>query len=77
MPESVRLPDDQPRIAMFMTFGLPGTHLDNLLRYYKTRDYMCASWANSRFGSEVSTQANESGLDLLHPTPEYGAPVDS
>jgi hypothetical protein len=74
MPESMRLPDDQPRIVLFMTFGLGGAHLDNLLGYYRTRDYMCDSWMNSRFGPEVWAEAESAGLHVLHPTAEYGTP---
>jgi hypothetical protein len=72
LPEALRLPDDQPRIVLFMTFGLPGSHLDNLLAYYHTRDYMRDSWMNSRFGPEVWAEAESAGLNVLHPTPEYG-----
>jgi len=71
----MRLPDQQPRIVLFMTFGLTGTHLDDLLSYYMTRDYMLESWMNSRFGPEVWAEARNAGLHVLHPTPEYGTPV--
>jgi hypothetical protein len=75
LPESLRLPDNQPRIVLFMTFGLPGAHLDNLLSYYRTRDYMRESWMNSRFGEEVWAEAEQAGLNVLHPTAEYGTPA--
>jgi hypothetical protein len=77
LPESMRVPDDRERIVMFMTFGLPGPHLDHYLAYLKTRDYMRESWISSRFGPDVWEQAERAGLDVLHPTPEYGTPAAS
>jgi Phytanoyl-CoA dioxygenase (PhyH) len=76
LPESLRVPEQVQRIVMFMTFAIPGPHLDNLLAYYRTRDYMRNSWASSRFGPAVWEQADGAGLHLLAPTPEYGTPAD-
>jgi hypothetical protein len=76
LPHGMRLGDDRERIVMFMTFGLPGPHLDHYIAYCRTRDYMRDSWANSRFEPEVWEQAESAGLSILQPTPEYGAPAD-
>lgn len=75
LPQAMRVPDDRDRIVMFMTFGLAGSHLDNYLAYLKTRDYMRDSWINSRFGREAWDEAENAGLTVLHPTPEYGTPA--
>jgi Phytanoyl-CoA dioxygenase (PhyH) len=77
LPEIMRVPDDRERIVMFMTFGLAGSHLDHYVAYLKTRDYMNKSWINSRFGEEVWEEAENAGLDVLHPTQEYGTSADS
>ncbi|HLL92496.1 MAG TPA: hypothetical protein VK252_06105, partial [Solirubrobacteraceae bacterium] len=76
LPEALRVPDERERIVMFMTFGLSGPHLDHYIAYLKTRDYMRTSWTNSRFSADVWEQAANAGLDVLHPTPEYGTPAD-
>jgi hypothetical protein len=76
LPEFMRMPDDRERIVMFMTFGLPGAHLDHYIGYCKTRDYMRETWIKSRFGPEVLDEAENAGLSVLHPTPEYGTPAD-
>jgi len=76
MPQALRAPDDRERIVMFMTFGLPGAHLDHYISYCRTRDYMCSTWTNSRFGPAVLDEAASAGLGIVHPTPEYGTPAD-
>jgi hypothetical protein len=76
VPQFIRLPDDRERVVMFMTFGLPSTHLDHYIAYCKTRGYMRETWNNSRFGPDVWNDAESAGLSVVHPTPEYGTPAD-
>jgi hypothetical protein len=73
LPDGVRLPDDGERIVMFMTFARPGDHLDHYIDYLKSRDYMQAAWAGSRFEPEVWEQAERAGLHVFRPVPAYGA----
>ncbi len=72
LPEGLRLADERERIVMFMTFARPGAHLDYYIEYLKSRDYMRAAWAGSRFGPEAREQAERAGLHVLQPVPEYG-----
>jgi hypothetical protein len=76
LPEALRVPDGSERIVMFMTFALPGPHLDNYLNYLKERDYMHDAWSSSRFGPEVWEQAKAAGLQVFAPVPTYGAPPE-
>jgi len=76
LPQNMRLPDDGERIVMFMTFARAGAHLDHYIEYLKSRDYMHVAWASSRFGADVWEEAEQAGLKMLRPTPEYGAPPD-
>jgi len=32
-------------------------------------------WSNSRFTEEVWEEAEQAGLTVLHPTPDYGTPL--
>jgi hypothetical protein len=74
IPEQRRVPEGRERIVMFMTFGLPGSHLDNYLEYLKGRDYMQQIWSASQFGPEAWSQAESAGLHVLQPVPSYGSP---
>jgi len=76
LPRSMRLPDDAERMVLFMTFAGAGAHLDHYIEYLKSRDYMQGAWAGSRFGPEVWEQAQQAGLRVLQPVPEYGAAPD-
>jgi hypothetical protein len=76
LPGSLRVSDGSERIVMFMTFALSGPHLDNYIRYLKSRDYMCAAWSTSRFGPEVWAEAETAGLHVFAPVPAYGAPPE-
>jgi hypothetical protein len=77
IPMGMRVPDDGVRIVIFMTFGLPGTHVDRFIEHYKTHeDYLRPSWENSRFGPEVWKEAEHAGLHVMRPIPEYGRPPD-
>ncbi len=76
LPRRLRLDEERERMVMFMTFGLPGAHLDRYLHYCKTRPPNRALWATSRFGKEVWEQARTVGLNMLAVTPEYGTPRD-
>jgi hypothetical protein len=73
LPQGMRVADDGERIVLFMTFARPGAHLDHYLDYLRSRDYMQAAWAASRFGPQVREQAEQAGLHVLQPVPAYGA----
>lgn len=75
LPTGMRVSEERRRIVMFMTFGLAGEHLDNLVAYFKTRDYMQELWRGSRFQPEVLDEAEAAGLNVIRPIPEYGAPA--
>jgi hypothetical protein len=71
LPERMRVPEERERVVMFMTFALPGAHLDNYLAYLSKRDYMRAAWASSGVAPEVWEQAEEAGLEIVRSIPEY------
>jgi hypothetical protein len=76
LPDGLRVPEQRERVVMFMTFALPGAHLDHYIAYLKTRDYMRAAWASSRVAPEVWGQAESAGLNVLRSIPEYSALSD-
>jgi hypothetical protein len=73
VPDTLRVPEERERVVMFMTFALPGEHLDNYVTYLQTRDYMRAAWAGARVAPEVWAQAESAGLRVLRSIPEYSA----
>jgi hypothetical protein len=75
LPQSMRVPEETARTVLFMTFARAGAHLDRYLDYLKSRDYMQAHWANSRFGSEALEEAESRGLRVIKPVPTYGPSV--
>jgi hypothetical protein len=76
LPPSLRAAEDGERIVLFMTFGGAGEQLDYYIDYLKQREDMKGSWACSRFGPEVWAQAEQAGLRVLQPVPEYGSAPD-
>jgi hypothetical protein len=75
LPQSMRVPEQTSRTVLFMTFARPGPHLDRYLDYLKSRDYMEAQWASSRFGLEALGEAERSGLRVIKPVPTYGPSI--
>ncbi len=75
LPQGLRVPEETSRTVLFMTFAHAGAHLDRYLDYLKSRDYMVAHWANSRFGPEALEEAERSGLRVIQPVPTYGPSV--
>jgi hypothetical protein len=71
LPDALRVPEERERIVMFMTFALPGEHLDDYIAYLRTRDYMCNAWAGARVAPDVWAQAADAGLEVLRSIPEY------
>jgi hypothetical protein len=72
VPQKLRLNDERERMVIFITFGLPGVHLDRYIANSKARRENRELWAMSRFGEDVWQQARAVGLDILAVTPEYG-----
>jgi Phytanoyl-CoA dioxygenase (PhyH) len=76
LPDRLRVPEERERVVVFMTFALPGAHLENYISYLRTRDYMRDTWASARVGAEVWAQAESAGLGVLRSIPEYSASGD-
>jgi hypothetical protein len=72
LPQSMRVSEDGERIVLFMTFARSGEHLDNYINFLKTRDYMQSTWSRSQFGPDVWREAEQAGLRVIQPVPEYG-----
>jgi Phytanoyl-CoA dioxygenase (PhyH) len=75
LPESMRAPEDDERIVLFMTFGRAGAHLDRYIEYLRGRDYMQEAWASSRFGPDAMQEAEQAGLCVILPVATYGVPA--
>ena len=67
----LRVPEERERMAMFMTFGLTGHHLDHFIEYLATREYARAAWSASRVDSEALEAASRAGLEVREVPPYY------
>jgi hypothetical protein len=65
------VPEERERMAMFMTFGLPGHHLDHFIDYLRTREYARAAWSASGVDSEALEAASHAGLKVREVPPYY------
>jgi len=74
MPRSLTLPEERPRIALFMTFGRPSPLFDRYLDYLGTREYAREQWENSHFSADVWAAAAAAGIEMVRPVPGYGSP---
>jgi hypothetical protein len=53
LPDSLFVPEECERIALFVTFALDDAHLDRYLRYLETRAFMVELWRNTVIPDEV------------------------
>lgn len=68
----LEVPEERERIALFLTFGLPGDPLTQFIDYLKTRDFARDAWAHSGVSPEVWHDAECAGLRMLSVPPFYG-----
>lgn len=65
-------PPQQPRIFLSMPFAAEGPHLDRFIHEYMNADHYLPLANACRFGPEVWKMAQERGLKIVRPTPDYG-----
>ena len=65
VPDFMFVPEEQYRIAYFMTFGKKGPLLDRYLRYLKTREYMVQAWKKSKYDQSCFDFAEAKGIQLI------------
>ena len=65
------------RVAVFITYGAAGRHLDRYIEYLKTRTYQQAIWDGSAWGPDCHERADLSGLELLAPWEDGVRTADS
>jgi hypothetical protein len=69
-PRWLRLPEEERRVAIFLTYGVEGEHLERYVDYLRERGYLEATWRELREEAEGLATAAERGLEvLLPPTP--------
>jgi hypothetical protein len=75
VPAFLKVPDEKERVAAFITYGVPGPHLERYLRdYINGRASYKKYMLNSPLTAEMQTkiEAASGRLHLLKPMPEYG-----
>jgi len=77
VPQALRRGEERERVVIFMSYALPGPHLDHYIEFLRTRKQNRELWGTSRFGPEVREQAKQAGLDVLYPIPEFGTPQEA
>lgn len=55
------------RLAVFITYGASGAHLDRYIDYLRSRTYQRSIWKDCVWTPEARNRAEASGLDLLGP----------
>lgn len=53
------------RLAAFISYGIRDIHLDNYIKWLKTRDFMINLWAKSTVTDFARQQLAKAGVDLL------------
>jgi len=70
LPEFLFLPEENERMAFFMSFAKENdNHLKRLIHYFKTRTYMVEIWQNSQY-AEKSLEEAKKVLDIMDVTEE-------
>lgn len=73
IPHALRVPEDATRISIFCTFGAPGHHLQRYIENQRGREDAVEHYRYSGCGRDVQTLAARRGVQLITPTPDYGA----
>jgi len=70
VPDFMFVPEEQYRIAYFMTFGKKGPLLDRYLRYLQTREYMVQAWKKTRYDQACFDFAKSKNIELIDMYPK-------
>jgi len=53
------------RMALFISYGLSGTHMDRYIKYLKSRKYALQRWHQMNITPELLEKGNKNGLRIL------------
>ena len=67
-PSWLCLPEDERRVAMFLTYGLEGDHLRRYVEYLQDRGYMEPTWQTLRDDASLSEVVRDKDLQLTIPS---------
>ena len=67
LPGRVTCQPKGERLAVFITYGASGAHLDRYIDYLRSRTYQRSIWRDCVWTPEARNRAEASGLDLLGP----------
>lgn len=73
IPQWLQRPLQKERIVLFNAFGAPGESLDRYVQYYIDRGDFHDHWKKSRYDAELQRQADQLGVEIRRPIPEYGS----
>ncbi|HLY08070.1 MAG TPA: phytanoyl-CoA dioxygenase family protein [Planctomycetota bacterium] len=72
-PGFLRVPEEQERMVIFLTFGAPGPHVDRYIEHEAGREDCRDYWKRACVNSEIRSLAEGHGIELRQPIPEYGS----
>ena len=67
VPRWLCLPEEERRVAIFLTYGVEGEHLERYVEYLKDRGYLEPTWQELRADAEAQAFAAERGLQVVLP----------
>ena len=77
LPSRLLRPEPCKRLAIFMTYGSPGPHLDNYIAKHADpttvpENYLFKSWLHSDGSARVHQRAAAAGVTFVKPIGDYG-----
>lgn len=72
MPIWLCVPQDEPRMAMFFTFGINDDHTHRYINECRSREDWMKACRCSQFGAEVWKAVENKDIEIVRVIPEYG-----
>jgi len=72
VPQLLRVREEQKRMSIFCTFGVPGVHLDHYIDYQSKRTDVQRHWRWCDPGETLQAVAAARGIAVRRPIPDYG-----
>jgi hypothetical protein len=73
VPRPLREPESNERMAIFCSFGAPGSHLDHYIETQRARADVALHWRRCGIAPELAALATRCGVEMRRPVPDYGA----
>ena len=65
LPNFLKKKSIEPRLALFMGFGVEDHYAEDYIEYLKTRDYAVTRWKNSNYNEEVIASMEKKNVKVI------------